>query len=385
MNSKERLLKTLAGEPVDRPALSFYEIGGFLVNPDNQDEYNVYNSPSWKPLLDLAENHTDIMRMMSPVRKTSHLAWEHANQNPAIEKYVKLESWEDDRSTFSRLSYTLGKKVLSSVTRRDKSLDTVWTIEYLIKTREDVLTYLALPDEVFGETIDCEPLYEEEKRLGNRGIVMVDTEDPVCVVAGLFPMEEFALFAFTEPDLCHQMLRKHARIIQARTEQVSALLPRHLWRIYGPEYVTPPFFPANFFADFVVQYDGPMIDAIHRNGGYARVHVHGNVNEVLPAIVDMGADAIDPLEPPPHGNLELAVARKLYGKQLVLFGNIEITDIENLPTDQFRKVVRSSIEEGTSGSGRGFVLLPSASPYGREISDLTLTNYRIILEEVTAS
>ena len=62
MTRRERLMATLRGETVDRPAVNFYEIGGFLVNPDDPDEYNIYNSPSWRPLLDLAEEKTDIIR-----------------------------------------------------------------------------------------------------------------------------------------------------------------------------------------------------------------------------------------------------------------------------------------------------------------------------------
>ena len=64
-----------------------------------------------------------------------------------------------------------------------------------------------------------------------------------------------------------------------------------------------------------------------------------------------------------------------------LFGNIEVSDIENLSSDQFRKLVRKSIADGTSGSGRGFVLMPSASPYGRQIRSQTLDNYKIMVEE----
>ena len=74
--------------------------------------------------------------------------------------------------------------------------------------------------------------------------------------------------------------------------------------------------------------------------------------------------------------------RQKYGKELVLFGNLEISDIENMPSDKFRQVVKSSIEAGTKGKGRGFVLMPSASLYGREISELTLRNYQIIIEEI---
>ena len=61
-------MATLRGEPVDRPAVNFYEIGGFDVDPSNPDEFNVYNDPSWRPLLELAEERTDLIRMRSAVR-----------------------------------------------------------------------------------------------------------------------------------------------------------------------------------------------------------------------------------------------------------------------------------------------------------------------------
>jgi hypothetical protein len=37
MNRRERLMATLRGGPVDRPPVSFYEIGGFKINPDDPD------------------------------------------------------------------------------------------------------------------------------------------------------------------------------------------------------------------------------------------------------------------------------------------------------------------------------------------------------------
>ena len=122
-----------------------------------------------------------------------------------------------------------------------------------------------------------------------------------------------------------------------------------------------------------------MIDRIHRWGGYARIHCHGRVKDILDDIAAMGADALDPIEPPPQGDVELADVRKRYGKQLVLFGNLEIADIENMPTAKFAEKVKRAIAEGTAGDGRGFVLMPSASPYGRVLSTLTLKNYETIL------
>jgi uroporphyrinogen-III decarboxylase len=382
MTRRERLTATLKGEAVDRPAVNFYEIGGFLVDPEDPDEYNIYNSPSWRPLLDLAENHTDIIRLVSPVRAQSHLSWDGSSNVGIRNQFVNEKVWEENNSRFARQTYRIGGKELTSLTRRDKSLDTVWTIEPLLKNTDDINLFLELPDEIFDENIDVSHLADEEKKLGDRGIIMVDTEDPVCAVAALFNLEDFSIFAFTEQELCHKLLEKHARYIQKRTNQVAKEFPGRLWRIYGPEYVTEPLLPSSFFEEYVVRYTGPMVKKIKEYDGVVRIHSHGMIKNVADYFIQMGADATDPIEPPPHGDVDLKYMREKYGKQLVLFGNIEIADIETMPSDQFRKLVKKSIADGTSGEGRGFVLTPTSAPYGRIISDLTLRNYQIMVEEV---
>jgi uroporphyrinogen-III decarboxylase len=103
---------------------------------------------------------------------------------------------------------------------------------------------------------------------------------------------------------------------------------------------------------------------------------------ILDDIASMGADGLDPIEPPPQGDVELKYVRQRYGKDMVLFGNLEMSDVENLPTDKFAEKVKRAIAEGTSGSGRGFVLMPSACPYGRELSTLALRNYEKMIEVV---
>ena len=66
MNSRQRLEATITGKPVDRIAVNFYEIGGFNIDRTNPDPFNVYNAPTWQPLIDLAENETDLLRMRGP-------------------------------------------------------------------------------------------------------------------------------------------------------------------------------------------------------------------------------------------------------------------------------------------------------------------------------
>jgi len=294
---------------------------------------------------------------------------------------------------------------MTSLTRRCPEIDTVWTIEHLLKNVDDLKAYLELPNEVFTEQINVDNLIKEDKRLGDRGIVMVDTEDPICAAAYLFSMEDFTIAALTEQKLFHRLLEKLSGHIYTRTEETAKAFPGHLWRIYGPEYATEPYLPPHLFKEYVVRYTGPMVETIHKYGGFARIHCHGRIRAVLDYIIEMGAAAIDPIEPPPHGDVELGYVRRKYGDKLVLFGNLEVADIENMEPGEFEKLVEKTLEDGTSpvrnsgrhkntgqkakisngasGKGKGFVLMPSSAPTGRKITPRIMVNYETMVRLAT--
>ena len=379
MTRHERLMATLRGEAVDRPPVSFYEIGGLPADPTDPDPYNIYNSPDWQPLLQLAEDHTDIIRMMSPVRSRSIDPTGSAG-GALWHEFFREDTRDDGETRVTRTVLSVAGRTLTQVSKRERRINTVWTVEHLLKDAADVEAYLSIPDEVFAERIDTGPLEAEEAALGDRGIVMVDTEDPLCAAAALFSMEDYTVLAFTEPALFQRLLEKMARVIHPRTEEVSRRFPGRLWRIYGPEYASEPYLPPRLFEQYVVGHVAPMIHAIQAHGGFARVHCHGRLRNILDHIAGMGADGLDPIEPPPQGDMELREVRQRHGRQLVLFGNLEIADIEMLPTARFAEKVKRALDQGTAGAGRGFVLLPSASPYGRELSPVTLRNYETMVE-----
>jgi len=375
MTRRERLMATLQGRPVDRPAVNLYEIGGFAVDPSDPDPFNVYNDPSWRPLLQLAEERTDLIRMRSAVRSRS---WDPQSA-VARSDFIQAHHYTEDRWDCTRVTVRIGGRTLTSTRRRSPDADTVWTTEHLLKSVDDLQAYLQLPDDFFVEDVDATPLIEEDHRLGDRGIVMVDTEDPICAAASLFGMEDFVVIAMTEQQLFHRLLEKLSRPIYTRTEAVSEVFPGHLWRIYGPEYAAEPFLPPHLFREYVVRYTTPMVQAIHKRGGFARVHCHGRLRAILDDIASMGTDAADPIEPPPQGDVELDYVRQKYGKQLNLFGNIEVSSIEMLEPAEFEIVVAKALIDGTRGQGRGFVLMPSSAPNGRQITARTLKNYEAMV------
>jgi uroporphyrinogen-III decarboxylase len=386
---RERLMATLRGEPVDRPAVNFYEIGGFDVDPADPDEFNVYHDPSWRPLLQLAEERSDLIRMRSAVRVRS---WDpqsgasvparqesRAGTHDLQAEFMRTHAYVEDQWHCARVTIRIGGRTLSSTTRRSPAVDTIWTTEHLLKNTDDLEAYLELPDEFFAEQIDVAKLIEADTKVGERGIVMVDTEDPICAAASLLRMEDFLTVALTEPALFHRLLDKLARPLYARTQHVSEAFAGHLWRIYGPEYAAEPFLPPRLFNEYVVRYTEPMVRAIKRHGGFARIHCHGRIGAILDAICAMGADATDPIEPPPHGDVRLESVRRQYGERLVLFGNIELSEIESMEPPAFERLVAQTLTDGTRGRGRGFVLMPSSAPNGRQITARIVKNYETMV------
>jgi hypothetical protein len=327
-------------------------------------------------LLKLAEEQTDLIRMRKIRLKPS--------PDNCRDGFFQTETYYQAGTRFTRTTLRVGGRILTALDRRDPEVDTTWHVEHLLKSLDDLKAYLELPDEVFGAEPDLSNFVDADREVGDRGIVMVDSDDPICVAAMLFNMEDYVLLAYRERVWFHRLLEKLAPHFHARTEQVAMAFPGHLWRIYGAEFATEPYLPPRLFEEYVVRYTGPMVATIQKYGGYARLHCHGRIASALPYIREMGPTAIDPIEPPPQGDVQLAEVRREYGKDLVLFGNIEARDIEYLAPPDFEKVVVQALRDGTSGVGKGFVLMPTASPYGRTITPTTLANYETMVRLASA-
>ncbi len=372
MNRRDRLMATLRGEPVDRPPVCFYEINGLDENPADGNPFNIYSDPSWQPLIGLARGHTDRIVMRG-------VAYASLTPDP-LEAVSRTETVMRDGSRFVFRAVRAGGRTLTSRTRRDPDVNTVWTEEHLLKDADDLQAFLELPPPAAEGSVDISGVLQAEAALGDTGIVMIDTPDPLCLAASLFDMAEYTVIALTEQALFLRLLERFAARLWKRTEAVAQALPGRLWRIYGPEYASPPYLPPHLFREYVCRFVRPMIDAIHKTGGFARIHSHGNLRAILDDIAGMGTDALDPIEPPPQGDVELGFVRANYGRNMVLFGNLEASDIENLPTARFADKISRALAEGTAGAGRGFVLMPSACPYGRKLSALAMRNYEKMVE-----
>jgi uroporphyrinogen-III decarboxylase len=124
-----------------------------------------------------------------------------------------------------------------------------------------------------------------------------------------------------------------------------------------------------------------VIDAVHEGGSHVWVHCHGRMGPVLERFADMGVDVLNPLEPPPMGDVTLRESFDRLDGRMGIEGNIETHDIMRMEPEKFRRLVAETVE---AGRGERFILCPSSGymenpqPTDRQIQNLlTFVHYGV--------
>ena len=352
MDSRERLMKTLRGEVTDKVPISLYEFDGFY------DSW-IHDYPEYKNILNYAEGKTDKMHFWSPYESKPVLFYGLVKEDT-----VKQESWKEKESTYIKTSISTPKGIALSISRQDKGIHTSWKIEHLCKDVDDARKILSIPYEPWCPPV--ESFYKLDERLNGSGIILGDIPDALCLTVELFGLTKFLKvymtyrrLIFELMDFFHERISKYLRHILARGAVT-------IYRIVGPEYASPPYLHPEEFDRLVTSYDVDLVSILHRYGGYARLHSHGKIKKVLDAFKEMKIDAIDPLEPPPDGDIELDEARKILGNEVTLIGNIEERLFEIGTKKEIEKQVRKAINKGAQNGG--FILCPTAMPLTTPLS-----------------
>ncbi|MCD6563976.1 MAG: hypothetical protein J7K23_08715 [Thermoproteales archaeon] len=346
LSSRERLLRILQGEDVDRVPISLYEFDGFYDNW-------IHNYPEYVEILEYAKGKTDKMYFWAPSSEKPVLFYGVIDKED-----INRISWEKKGSVYTKTILNTPKGILSSIIRQDKGVHTSWTIKHLCEDEADAKKILSIPYKPWRPKIDS--FFELDKKLVDSGIIMGSIPDALCLTVELFGLSRFIKMFIRRRELIFELMDFFHERIYNYLKHLLQNGAVTLYRIVGPEYATPPFLHPKNFEHLVVSYDIELVDLIHKYNGFARLHSHGKVRKVLPYIKNMEIDAIDPLEPPPDGDIELREARKILGSDIVLIGNIEERLFEIGTKEVIEKYVAKAIREGASNGG--FILCPTAMP-----------------------
>ena len=346
-------MRTLLGEKTDRVPISLYEYDGF------HDSW-IRDYLEYVEILRYAEGKTDKMYFWAPLGSKPEIFYGVLDEDS-----IQEARWEDEKgSTYTRTIVKTPKGSVSATTRENKGFHTAWTIEPLCKSKEDAEKVLSLPYNPWRPSV--ESFFTLDKRLGGSGIVLGDIPDALCLTVQLFGFAEFLKIYMKNKGIVMELMDFfHERIFTYLRHLLEEGVVT-LYRIFGPEYATPPFLNPREFDRLVTSYDADLVDLLHRYKAFARIHSHGKVKSVLNSFRNMRIDAIDPLEPPPDGDVELKEARRILGNETTLLGNIEERLLEIGSRDDVERQVKKAMEEGASG-GR-FILCPTAMPLTTPLS-----------------
>jgi uroporphyrinogen-III decarboxylase len=194
-------------------------------------------------------------------------------------------------------------------------------------------------------------------------MVLVGIGDAICVPAEWFSPADLSLAWADEPERLVHLTAIAAERLNAFVDNICKL-GADGFRIVGGEYASVQLGPRGF-ESLVTPFDKELIGIIHRHGGIAYYHNHGKVTRYLKTLADLGMDALDPLEAPPWGDVDLRDARRIAGDRLCFVGNLDDMEVVNAwPEEEVVKLARERLDAaGTSA----FILGGTASgTYGEQ-------------------
>jgi len=354
LTHRDRILRSARGESVDRvpisPPIPFDPIAWDEGGPHQHREAD----PLWHEVAKLCAEHCDcLVNIPGPVGR---LFDRRFLLTPA--QYIEqLPPEQDGEWRVIRHVIRTPQGDLTTTDYHQPGVATSWYVEPLVKTVEDAEALLSVPYEF--EQPDLSTCLEFMERVGDRAVTQVGVSTPLVSVSRLMHFDQLLLWCHTENELIHRLIATMCERVRLGLEYVlEAGLGPVVW-VGGSEQATPPMMGPEMYDEFVTAYDSRLMDVVHSHGALVHVHCHGKISGILDRLLDMGVDMLDPVEPPPDGDITMAEAKRRTNGRLTLLGNIEFRELEFATPARIDGLVRAAIVDG--GPHRVH-LYPSATP-----------------------
>lgn len=340
MTRRERLTTIFAGGVPDRPAV---KVWGAATHHD------ACVHPAFEPVRDRAVELTDLMRGAgSPF----HL-YCGRHHDRLIETHTeKTESpdWVHMVTVYHTPEGDL-RQVFRASTRRRPG----YIAEYPLKEPDDIRRLLSMPYEPFP--FQAAEYQRVDAEVGDAGIATFGLDHAMYGLQRLIGSAQFALWSLEAEELLDEAMAVFAHRVYEHAHRALEAGIQGVFAWVGPELCTPPLMPPAAFERYVFALDRPLIDLIHHHGGRVWVHCHGRMRQVIRRFADMGVDVLNPIEPPPMGDVTLAEAFAMVEGRMGLEGNLETHDLMTAEADLIRAQIAAAL---AAGRGRRLILCPSS-------------------------
>ena len=128
--------------------------------------------------------------------------------------------------------------------------------------------------------------------------------------------------------------------------------------VFGDDYASAhgPLMSPKHFETLIFPRLRKFVDRYKAEGGYCVKHSDGNIWSLLDAIVNLGFDAINPIDP--IAGMDIEKVKGMYGNRVCLIGNIDCGELlSNGSPEEVEDVVKDCIKK--AGQGGGYILSSS--------------------------
>ena len=332
MNSRERFETAWSFQEPDRVPIEL-RIGAEAAR-----------DPAAERVVELIEKYADNVYGASPF-DWGFLGWESRATERVIERrpgeYVRFERVQETPS---------GRfvAVTRQPDREEAATDFHWEKRF-ISSPEDLERLLETAPRL--RPVDMESYRRVEEQHGGKGPILVSLLHALGRLVRQADTEQVYMWFATNKPLIHRFLEVTTEFTCRAVEAIVEAGARPIFSVVAHEMFLPPWAGKRFFEEFVFPYDKRVNDVIHRHGGKLRIHSHGPVMEYLDRFAEMGVDALEPLEGPPFGDVDLAEAKRRVGDRMMLSGNAPSPHFPQWTPEQVRESVRQAVRSAAPGGG----------------------------------
>jgi len=335
MTSKERTLAAMAGILPDRVPVQLGITNMFSVYRQNLSGWDVYahgRAPMWKVSLDTQRSYGLDCYMY--VRLTE--------KEPAPGVTVTTRDVHRDEERIIRrtdIETPEGTLFSQSTFLRNESPTTTTG---LIKSERDFelwLKYCVRDDADY----DRDELCEQIRAMGDDGVVAGEVGVPgLAHLSGLFEgkLEKASYFAYDYPEYIEAYREKFER---AMMRKLAFTLESGVDYVQIGQSGMLTLSTPDFFHRLCLPSIEKMTALCRQAGVLTEIHACGKERLIVEACYDhTGLSSINPLQPPPMGDVDLAEMKEKFGDRLCLKGNVGVTFplLFGTPDDVERDVVR---------------------------------------------
>ena len=207
----------------------------------------------------------------------------------------------------------------------------------------------------FDFTVIPRQIYGKKKEYPVQG----GGSEPFLIYADLRGREQAYMDLMLKPELVHACLAKLFDFCFEYTRRIYEQIPGKVMLsyvaedfggqenlLYSPAVIREFFFPGM----------KRMIDLAHEAGAFAFFHSDGAIRRIIPDLIEMGIDVLNPIQWRSPG-MDRVALKKEFGDQVVMHGGVD-----NQQTLPFGTVadVRAEVKENIQvlGAGGGYILAP---------------------------